>query len=113
MRAFEDQDSSLLSVFAAANALIRLLPDAPAQDEGALVDVLPLESMACMLSGDELQILATSFWVAANAVLLVAAFRHRRRLRLVAAALSRASCCWTASPIFRSSCRRCWWAFCC
>ena len=42
VRAFEDQDSSLLSVFAAANALIRLAPDAPAAAEGALVDVLPL-----------------------------------------------------------------------
>jgi len=42
VRAFEDQDSSLISIFAAANALIRLVPDAPAQGEGALVDVLPL-----------------------------------------------------------------------
>jgi molybdopterin molybdotransferase len=41
--AHEDQDSSLLSVFAAANALIRLLPGAPAQAPGALVQVLPLE----------------------------------------------------------------------
>jgi molybdopterin molybdotransferase len=43
VRAFEDQDSSLISVFAAANALIRLPPDAPALMAGALVDVLPLE----------------------------------------------------------------------
>jgi molybdopterin molybdotransferase len=42
-RAFEDQDSSLISVFAAANALIRLPPDAPAVPAGAMVDVLPLE----------------------------------------------------------------------
>ena len=44
VRAFEQQDSSLLSVFVAANALIRLLPDAPAAPAGALVDVLPLDS---------------------------------------------------------------------
>jgi molybdopterin molybdotransferase len=42
VRAFEDQDSSLISVFAAANALIRLPADAPALAEGALVDVLSL-----------------------------------------------------------------------
>jgi molybdopterin molybdotransferase len=42
VHAFEDQDSSLISIFAAANALIRLAPDAPAQNEGALMDVLPL-----------------------------------------------------------------------
>jgi molybdopterin molybdotransferase len=42
VRAFEDQDSSLISVFAAANALIRLAPHAPQSDVGALVDVLPL-----------------------------------------------------------------------
>jgi len=45
--AFEDQDSSLISVFSAANALIRLMPDAPAQDEGALVDVLLLNEGPC------------------------------------------------------------------
>ena len=39
-RAFENQDSSLLSVFSAANGLIRLVPDAPAHEAGALVDVL-------------------------------------------------------------------------
>ena len=43
-RAFEDQDSSRISIFAAANALIRLPADAPALDEGALVDVLMLET---------------------------------------------------------------------
>ena len=42
VRSFEDQDSSLISVFAAANALIRIPPDAAALEEGALVDVLPL-----------------------------------------------------------------------
>jgi molybdopterin molybdotransferase len=42
VRAFEDQDSSLISVFAAANALIRLPPHAPQSDAGDLVDVLPL-----------------------------------------------------------------------
>ena len=42
-RAFEDQDSSLISVFAAANALIRLSPNAPQSMAGAMVDVLPLE----------------------------------------------------------------------
>lgn len=40
VRAFDNQDSSLLSVFAAANALIRQLPDAPALEAGAPVDVL-------------------------------------------------------------------------
>jgi molybdopterin molybdotransferase len=39
-RAFEDQDSSLHSIFAAANALIRLPPDAPALPQDAVVDVL-------------------------------------------------------------------------
>jgi molybdopterin molybdotransferase len=42
VRAFEDQDSSLISIFAAANALIRLPADAPEQAAGATVDVLPL-----------------------------------------------------------------------
>lgn len=42
VRAFEQQDSSLLSVFSAANALIRLPAGAPALAAGALVDVLPL-----------------------------------------------------------------------
>jgi len=40
--AFEDQDSSLISVFAAANALIRLAPDTPALSAGAMVDVLEI-----------------------------------------------------------------------
>lgn len=43
VRAFEDQDSSLLSVFAAADALIRLMPGADGLETGALVDVLPLD----------------------------------------------------------------------
>jgi len=42
-RAFEQQDSSLLSVFASANALIRLKPNAPASAAGDLVDVLLLD----------------------------------------------------------------------
>ncbi len=46
VRAFEQQDSSLLSVFAAANALIRLAPHAAALAAGTLVDVLPLDG-AC------------------------------------------------------------------
>jgi molybdopterin molybdotransferase len=44
VHAFERQDSSLLSVFAAANALIRLPAGAAALSQGALVDVLPLGS---------------------------------------------------------------------
>jgi molybdopterin molybdotransferase len=47
VRAFEDQDSSLISVFAAANALIRLPANAPALSAGALVDVLPLDGPGC------------------------------------------------------------------
>lgn len=43
VRAFEKQDSSLLSVFASANALIRMMPGAPATEAGAPVDVLPLD----------------------------------------------------------------------
>lgn len=39
---FESQDSSLLSVFRDADALVRLPANAPAQAAGALVDVLPL-----------------------------------------------------------------------
>jgi molybdopterin molybdotransferase len=42
-QAHENQDSSLLSVFSAANALIRLMPDTAALDAGALVDVLLLD----------------------------------------------------------------------
>jgi molybdopterin molybdotransferase len=45
VRAFEQQDSSLLSVFASANALICMMPDAAATAAGALVDVLPLDAM--------------------------------------------------------------------
>ena len=40
---FESHDSSRLTVFQNANALIRLAPGAPVQAAGALVDVLPLE----------------------------------------------------------------------
>jgi molybdopterin molybdotransferase len=47
VRAFEDQDSSLISVFAAANALIRLPPSAPVLAAGTLVDVLPLDGPGC------------------------------------------------------------------
>jgi molybdopterin molybdotransferase len=43
VRAYDDQDSSLISVFAAANALIRQPADSPALEADALVDVLPLE----------------------------------------------------------------------
>jgi len=45
VRGFDNQDSSLLSVFAAANALIRQAADTPALAEGALVDVLLLSSL--------------------------------------------------------------------
>jgi molybdopterin molybdotransferase len=38
----ESQDSSLLSVFRDANALIRLVPNAPALEQGAAVDILLL-----------------------------------------------------------------------
>ena len=44
VRAFEQQDSSLLSIFASANALIRLVPNSAALAAGDLVDVLPLDS---------------------------------------------------------------------
>jgi len=47
VHAFEDQDSSLISVFASANALIRLPSDAPAAAAGTLVDVLPLDGPGC------------------------------------------------------------------
>ncbi|HMI20597.1 MAG TPA: gephyrin-like molybdotransferase Glp [Sphingomonas sp.] len=40
--AFEQQDSSLLSIFSTADALIRLPAGSEAQPAGALVDVLPL-----------------------------------------------------------------------
>ena len=41
-RPFRDQDSSLVSVFAASNGLVRRAPGAPAAEAGALVEVLPL-----------------------------------------------------------------------
>jgi molybdopterin molybdotransferase len=44
VRAFEDQDSSLISIFAAANALIKLPADTAALEAGALVDILSLEN---------------------------------------------------------------------
>ena len=43
-QAHEDQDSSRIAVFAAANALIRLPPDAPELEAGALVDILMLDA---------------------------------------------------------------------
>jgi len=42
VRPYRDQDSSLISVFAAANALLRRAPGAPAAAAGDLVEVLPL-----------------------------------------------------------------------
>lgn len=42
-RPFEAQDSSLLSVFSNAECLIRLAANAPALEDGALVEVLPLD----------------------------------------------------------------------
>ena len=39
---YRDQDSSLVSVFAAADALVRRPGGAPAQTAGDLVDILPL-----------------------------------------------------------------------
>lgn len=42
VRPYRDQDSSLVSVFAAADALLRRPPGAPAVEAGGLVDVLPL-----------------------------------------------------------------------
>lgn len=47
VRAFPDQDSSLISVLAAANALIRLAAGTPAMPEGSLVDVLLLDDRLC------------------------------------------------------------------
>lgn len=43
VRAAEAQDSSLLSVFQSANALIRRMPNAPAAEAGEFVDMLDLE----------------------------------------------------------------------
>ncbi len=42
VRAFRDQDSSLVTVFAAADALLRRQADAPAASAGEVVEVLPL-----------------------------------------------------------------------
>lgn len=42
VRPYRDQDSSLVTVFAAANALLRRPPNAPAAAAGDLVEVLPL-----------------------------------------------------------------------
>lgn len=42
VRPYRDQDSSLVSVFAASDALLKRAADAPAADVGAVVDVLPL-----------------------------------------------------------------------
>lgn len=42
VRPFRDQDSSLVSVFAAADALLRRAPDAPALSAGDLAEALPL-----------------------------------------------------------------------
>jgi molybdopterin molybdotransferase len=42
VQVFSDQDSSLVSVFVAANALVCRPPDAPASAVGAMVDVLPM-----------------------------------------------------------------------
>jgi molybdopterin molybdotransferase len=42
VRAYRDQDSSLVSVFAASDALLRRAAGAPAAAAGAVVEVLPL-----------------------------------------------------------------------
>ena len=42
VRPYRDQDSSLVTVFAAADALLRRRPDAPALGAGDVVEVLPL-----------------------------------------------------------------------
>lgn len=42
VRPYRDQDSSLVSVFAAADALMRRTAGAPAMEAGAVVEVLPL-----------------------------------------------------------------------
>lgn len=41
-RPYRDQDSSLVSVFAASDALLRRAPNAPAAAAGEVVDILPL-----------------------------------------------------------------------
>lgn len=43
VEAFPDQDSSLVTVFAAADCLLRRLPRAEAVEAGTVVDILPLE----------------------------------------------------------------------
>jgi len=43
VRPFDNQDTSLVSVFAAANALIRRIPGAPRAAQGAIVDALLLD----------------------------------------------------------------------
>jgi molybdopterin biosynthesis enzyme len=43
VEAFAQQDSSLISVFAASNALIGLPANAAARSAGTLVDILPLD----------------------------------------------------------------------
>jgi molybdopterin molybdotransferase len=42
IRPYRDQDSSLVSVFAAADALLRRLAGAPAASAGEVVEALPL-----------------------------------------------------------------------
>jgi molybdopterin molybdotransferase len=42
---FGDQDSSLITVFASAGALLRRGPGAPAVAAGEVVEVLPLERL--------------------------------------------------------------------
>jgi molybdopterin molybdotransferase len=42
VRPYRDQDSSLVSVFAASDALMRRLAGAQAAEAGAIVEVLPL-----------------------------------------------------------------------
>ena len=43
VRPFDNQDTSLVSVFAAANALIRRTPHSPPAQQGTLVEVLLLD----------------------------------------------------------------------
>ncbi|HEX3809285.1 MAG TPA: gephyrin-like molybdotransferase Glp [Rhizomicrobium sp.] len=44
-QAFENQDSSLLSVFASANAFIRMMPHAPAAAAGDMCDILLMDDL--------------------------------------------------------------------
>ncbi len=48
VRPFDNQDTSLVSVFAAANALIRRPPDAPQAPRGATVEALLLDCLDCL-----------------------------------------------------------------